>query len=99
MYLTCNITPIECRIRATISFRWGIRDIFLIHHTTAIAFPLVFNDGQQNHLSEGAHLAKDQEDVNHLDIGSGRKHLHYSHEVVVMTSMVVRLTLRAASKK
>ena len=45
-------------------------------------------------------LAKDQLDVDHLDVrGGGGRLSILLMKIVVITSMVVRLTLKAASKK
>ena len=35
-------------------------------------------DCEQGHLEEGEELAHDQPDVNHADVGGGRKLLHHT---------------------
>ena len=70
---------------------------------------------EQHDLNEGNQLSEDEPDVHHADIGCGRQLFHHASTVevkissssgicylmnnVVMTSITVKLTVRAASKQ
>ena len=77
---TCDFEPVERIFRITLlSFQCSSR-VLLLSLSTAVPLPLVLHHGEQNNLREGIQLSKYQEDINHLDIGSCRKHLHDCHE-------------------
>ena len=61
--------------------------------------PVELHSSKENDLSERNHLAKNKPDINHLDIIGGGKPSILLMKMVVITSMVVRFTLKAASKK
>ena len=83
---TCNPVPVECvlmfvqflPITSIRGLSHGISFRRLL--SAAITLPLILHHGQQNHLAKWIQLSKYQEDINHLDIGCGRQHLHDSHE-------------------
>ena len=60
---------------------------------------VILHSGEENNLYKRNHLAEDQPDVNHLDVRGGGKPSILLMKMVVITSMVVRFTLKAASKK
>ena len=41
---------------------------------------MILHGSEKNHLSERHHLAEDQPDVDHFDIGGGRQYLHVADE-------------------
>ena len=60
---------------------------------------MILHSGEQDNLNKRIDLAKYQPDVNHLDVRSGGRLSILLMKMVVITNMVVRFTLKAASKK
>ena len=60
---------------------------------------MVLHSGKKYNLNKWNHLAKDKPDVDHFDVRGGSKPFILLMKMVVITSMVVRFTPRAASKK
>ena len=59
----------------------------------------ILHNSEEHHLSKGNQLAEDQPYVDHLDVRGGGRPSILLRKMVVITSMVVRFTLKAASKK
>ena len=64
------------------SFFCLITDIFqhVPISSMAIIPSVVLHGSEKNDLGEGNHLAKDEPDVNHLDVGGGGQALHLADE-------------------
>ena len=59
----------------------------------------ILNCCEKNNLWKGNKLADDQQDVDHLGVGGGGRLSILLMKIVVITNIVVRFTLKAASKK
>ena len=64
-----------------------------------LLLPQVLLDSEKHHLGKGNQLAEDQPVVDHLSGRGGDRPSILLMKMVVITSMVVRFTLKAASKK
>ena len=90
-----SLSPVFEFIQNCTSIGWDYH--FLLF---SCVYSVVLHRGEEDDLSKGNHLAENEPDVDHLDVGGGGGRLSILlMKIVVITSIVVRFTLRAASKK